>query len=275
MDKTPIICFLTDFGLKDGYVGAMKGVVLSIAPHARMIDISHEIDSFCIASGAYVLGSVVPYFPPGTIFVAVVDPGVGTERKGLIVKNPDKIFIGPDNGIFSWVIDVQSSKVFWIDPDGVSKPYVHSRVSSTFHGRDIFSPIAAHIANGVPVENLSIPAKESPVIGEWLHPQADKQVIKGRVVHIDRFGNIVTNITKSFYLSWKDRYFPALLSAQSTVVEIGSSTTKIEETYASVPKGHLLALWGSNDHLEISVNQGHAAEKLSVGCLDEVRMFIK
>ncbi|MEJ5299384.1 MAG: SAM-dependent chlorinase/fluorinase [Thermodesulforhabdaceae bacterium] len=272
MNKTGIICLLTDFGLRDGYVGAMKGVIISIASHVTVIDISHEIDPFCVASGAYVLASVVPYFPPGTIFVAVVDPGVGTERKGLIVRSSDKIFIGPDNGIFSWILDPESSEIFWIDPEGSSAPYVNSKVSSTFHGRDIFAPIAAHIVNGIPPEKLSVPAANAPVTGEWRYPQADEKSIRGCVIHVDRFGNLVTNITKNFYLSWKTHHFPKTFSPQSPIVEIKSNLMHIEKTYGSVPKGHLLALWGSSDHLEISVNEGNAAEKLSVGCLEEVRI---
>lgn len=274
--QSRIICLLTDFGLRDGYVASMKGVILSIAPHVTIVDISHEIDSFCISSGAYVLYSVVSCFPPDTVFVAVVDPGVGTERRAIIIESAGKVFIGPDNGLFSWILaDNRASKIFWIDPEGISARYVNSDISSTFHGRDIFAPVAAHIASGVRVEELAIPAEGAPpVIGEWINPVADERSITGQVVHIDKFGNIVTNITKDFYRKWQERYFQSRLPFITPVVEVKSVSMSIEKTYGCVPEGSLLALWGSSNHLEISVNKGRASDMLSVGYLDEIRIWV-
>lgn len=275
MKKSKVtICLLTDFGLKDGYVAAMKGVIFSIAPYVTIVDISHDIDPFCISSGAYVLNSVVSYFPPSTIFVAVVDPGVGTVRKGLVIKSQEKIFIGPDNGIFSWILTDKAAQVFWIDADGVSSAYINPRVSSTFHGRDIFSPIAAHIAAGINVEKLALPFTGYPVVADWVMPRESKTSIEGKVIHIDRFGNIVTNITKDFFLGWMERHFKEKPKDKAPTVEIKSLKIPVAKTYASVPEGTFLALWGSSDNLEISVNRGNAAKTMSVSYLEPVRIFM-
>ncbi|MCX7822882.1 MAG: SAM-dependent chlorinase/fluorinase [Syntrophobacterales bacterium] len=273
-ERIKIICLLTDFGLRDGYVSSMKGVIYSIAPHVTIVDISHDIDPFCISSGAYVLYSVVPYFPSNTIFVAVVDPGVGTERKALVVEKQGNLFIGPDNGLFSWILAEGIIKAFWIDPKGLSSPYVKAEISSTFHGRDIFAPIAAHIARGVNVEELAIPLDTPPLISDWIAPKEHSTHITGQVVHVDRFGNLVTNIKKEHFSDWKKRHLPHSSTQGKPIVEIRSHSMSIEETYGSVPKGALTALWGSSNHLEISVNQGHAAKRLSVSYLETVRIRI-
>lgn len=272
--KGRILCLVTDFGLRDGYVASMKGLILSIVPDVIIVDISHDIDSFCISSGAYVLHSTASYFPSDTIFVAVVDPGVGTLRKGIIIENAGKIFIGPDNGLFSWILANKTARTFWIDPEGISAPYVNRDISSTFHGRDIFAPIAAHIASGVNLEKLATPARDLPVIGDWITPRIDETGIVGQVVHIDKFGNIITNITKDFFMKWQERYFRHYLTSTVPIVQVKSARMPIERTYGCVPEGHFLALWGSTNHLEISVNRGSAANILSVSYLDKVKVYV-
>lgn len=267
--KKPIVCLLTDFGLRDGYVAAIKGVIYSIAPDVNIIDISHEIDPFSISSGAYVLYSVVPYFPPDTVFVAVVDPGVGTDRRGIIIRSCGRIFIGPDNGLFSWVLTDRMAEVFSIDTDGISSSYVSHEISSTFHGRDIFAPLAARIAMGADIQSLAMPTEVPPIISEWITPGESPISLTGQVIHIDRFGNIVTNITKELFSNWRRRY---LEPRAKFVVEVKSFKVLIKKTYGEVPEGELIALWGSSGHLEISVNRGHAANRLSLSYMEQVRI---
>ena len=186
-----IVALLTDFGVSDGYVGIMKGVILGIAPETALVDISHDIPPQGIRAGAFVLKAASPYFPPGTIFVAVVDPGVGSERRIIAVRTPRAFYVGPDNGVLSWALqreDVQETinvteSGYWL-PD----------VSRTFHGRDIFAPVAAHLAAGLPISRLG-ERIEDPVILPLPAPHLESdQVVRGEVIYVDRFGNLITDI---------------------------------------------------------------------------------
>jgi len=246
-----IVTLMTDFGLEDGYVAAMKGVILSICPDAVLVDITHAVPPQDIRWGAYILKSCYADFPPGTIHTAVVDPGVGTERRPLAVKTPRFVFIGPDNGLFSSALALEKTyEARVLENPAARRP----NVSATFHGRDIFAPAAGHLAAGFPFASLGPEVK--PLDPPWPVPKPTPGGISGTVLGWDRFGNIVTDI---------EREHLTHLGHGSTVhVVLGSHRIpRFGRTYADVPPGHALALMGSSDHMEIAVNQGNAAERFS------------
>lgn len=248
----PIITLTTDFGLQDHYVSAMKAVILGISPSSRMIDVSHEIPPQDVMAGAWVLRNAAMLFPAGTVHLVVVDPGVGTERNPVALQIEDQFFVGPDNGIFSLVGDEFDYKaVRLIHPE-----YWRDKQSDTFHGRDIFAPVAAHLANGVPLNQLGEPIDEL-VTYRWAVPISDKDGVQGWVVHIDRFGNLVTNIPASLIRSY----------AGSAGFRIYAGNTILDEivtTFGSVPDGEPAAYIGSSGTLEIAINKGNAREMLGV-----------
>ncbi|MHC1743746.1 MAG: S-adenosyl-l-methionine hydroxide adenosyltransferase family protein [Syntrophobacteraceae bacterium] len=255
----PIITLLTDFGLQDGYVASMKGVILSICPQATLVDITHEISPRDIQSAAFVLHTVAPSFPPGTIHVVVVDPGVGTERKAIAVQTPDCTLVGPDNGVFSRVLRT-ASPLQARSLENVR--FQRSPVCPTFHGRDIFAPVAAHLAAGLALEHLGPSC--TPIVAEWTVPKLEGGALLGEVIHIDRFGNAVTNIaTKDL-----KRFSPQLedVHVRAKDQDIGPPC----RTYGDRQPGSLLALIGSSDHLEIAVNMGHCARILGLKINDPV-----
>ncbi|HLG64791.1 MAG TPA: SAM-dependent chlorinase/fluorinase [Ktedonosporobacter sp.] len=188
----PVVAWLTDFGLADGYVGVMKGVALSIAPAIRLVDITHEIGPQNVIAGAWVLATSYRYFPRGTIFVCVVDPGVGSVRRAVAIHAGDWFFVGPDNGLFSYVLNEQTIHAAVL----LSNPAYHLlQVSSTFHGRDVFSPVAAHIARGVPLAEVGATIDPTTLVRLNLEPpQRQGEHIVAHIVHIDHFGNLITSI---------------------------------------------------------------------------------
>jgi S-adenosylmethionine hydrolase len=243
-----IITLTTDFGLKDHYVGAMKGVILSINSDALVTDVTHEIPPHDVFNGAFTLRNFYRYFPEGTIHVVVIDPGVGGKRKPIAVKADKNIFVGPDNGVFTFIYSESNSvKVFEI-----SNPrYILANLSSTFHGRDIFAPAAAHLSLNVPIEDLGERVKK-PVKLPIKEPEIRENEIIGEVIYVDRFGNLVTNI-------------PDYLSKPGSKIYVGKNIIKsISGSYSDVPKGELLAVIGSSGFLEISVNQGRASDVIGV-----------
>ena len=274
-----IITLTTDFGTEDGYVAAMKGVILGINPDATIVDVSHQVPPQRILHGAFVLGSASRYFGPETVHLAVVDPGVGTPRRALVLVTPEGVFTGPDNGIFSYVVLAQASEGIdrdssRADRDAFGKPitvavpegcsaFALSRaefwrhpVSSTFHGRDVFAPVAAHLSVGVPPESLGDPVGEVVCLSV-LRPETGREGIRGRIVHVDRFGNLVTNIS------------PPDLPGDDVEVEIaGRCIEGLSATYASCPG--LSVLVGSHGWLEIAVGDGSAAAELGAGPGSEV-----
>ena len=259
-----IITFLSDFGLQDGYVSQMKGVA-SIICEARIIDITHEITPHNIAEGAFVLRSVVPYFPIGTVHVAVVDPGVGTKRKGIIIATKKHVFIGPDNGLLLPAAHVFGDfDVYEI----TNRKYMLSTISNTFHGRDIFTPIASHIINGVSFEEIGMKIDDFIDLDFGSAEKKGKGIV-GKVIYIDRFGTIVTNIPSDMVT--KDNNYN-----EDIKVLIGTASLDVcfVSSYGFVSKGEVLATIGSNDLFELSVNQGNAAEKLSVNQGDSVTVLL-
>jgi S-adenosyl-L-methionine hydrolase (adenosine-forming) len=245
----PIITLLTDFGLEDTYVASMKGVILGICPDARLVDVCHLVPPQDVRTGAFLLASVYKDFPPGTIHLAVVDPEVGTDRRGLLLKADRYLLVGPDNGIFSWIWRAATAREAYSleHPDFWRNP-----VSKTFHGRDIFAPVGAHLGMGVPARAFGPPC--TPCLAAWTDPLETEYEILGEVIHIDHFGNAVTNIT----IEALDRLAPR---SRLAVRIAGLTLSPILDTYGDQEAGKPVTLIGSSNRLEIAVNQGHAARE--------------
>jgi hypothetical protein len=251
--KRPIITLLTDFGLTDHYVAAMKGVILGICPQAHLVDISHEITPFSIPEGAYTLAQAWQCFPKGTIHLAVVDPGVGTSREAIIVETMQHVFVLPNNGLITLVLKTSRvAKTTHITKDR----FFRQPVSDTFHGRDIFAPVAAHLAAGLPSSRFGT-VMSKPVLGKFEKPKPiGPGHWCGAILKIDGFGNIISN------LDWETCGQIATLPFQ---LKIGrTKVTHFSNTYGAVPAGRLFALKGSSGYVEISSNQSNAAVKLKV-----------
>ncbi|MSQ48511.1 MAG: hypothetical protein EXR78_09060 [Deltaproteobacteria bacterium] len=253
MPSTPrIISLLTDFGTQDGFIGIMKGVILGINPSVTIVDLSHEVPPQDILTGALILRSAIAFFPPGTIHVAVVDPGVGSTRRALIVETATALLVGPDNGLLSVAAPPESvQQVIHL----TESRYFLPRVSQTFHGRDIFAPVAAHLSRGVPPEDFGPVGTAMERLALPITSHTPHQVT-GSVIAVDRFGNIVTNITATDLLP----YPTETLSVSIGPVHIHG----LSSTYASVPVGAVTALLNSWGMLEIAVRDGSAAQRLGV-----------
>jgi len=246
-----IVTVTTDFGTADGYVGEMKGVILTAAPDATLVDVAHDIQPGDVEAAAWVLWRVWERYPVGTVHVVVVDPGVGGPRRPLALNTQDRWYIGPDNGILSRVLPVGSPGSPWaLDPGR----YAPGPVSSTFHGRDAFAPAAALIAAGRPPEELGTPLSAAELVRlDFPEPQRSRDCVRGQVAHVDRFGNLITDI-------------PASWIAPSALAEIaGFGISGVRSGYTSVESDRLVALIGSAGTLEIAVRDGSATDRLSVG----------
>ena len=252
--KPSIITLLTDFGTQDYFVGAMKGVILSQNPDAQIVDITHDIPPQDIESAAFNLLACYRNFPAGAIHVAVVDPGVGSDRRALIVECADQFFVGPDNGLFSWICEREGQ---WRAVNATNERFFHHPLSNTFHGRDIFAPVAAALSRGREPHEFG-PLVEDIVRLESLEPtRIDDQTIQGRVVHIDRFGNCVTNLTKEMLRS----------AGQATAWRIalgGHEINSLHSFFAEANPGEVFCTNGSAGFLEISVRNASAAKLLKV-----------
>jgi S-adenosyl-L-methionine hydrolase (adenosine-forming) len=256
--KNGIIALLTDLGLKDHYVGVMKGTILSVHPDAKIVDVSHDVEMHDITTAYFLLQNSYRYFPKGTIFVVVVDPGVGTERSIIGVETTDFTFLAPDNGVLGFL--GREEKVRRIVTITNSR-YFLQPVSNTFHGRDIFSPVAAHLAKGVDLGKMGEEAETFTRFQTPAPKVVDPGSVVGEVVAIDRFGNLITNITK-------DR-----LPGGSVQIEVGGAVVReISKTYGARKTRELLAYLGSSGALEIAINKGNAAKKLGVRVGDAVRV---
>lgn len=245
-----LVTLTTDMGLSDGYVGAMKGIVLEINPIATVIDIAHDVPPGDIVHGAFVLSTSVPYFPQGTVHVAVIDPGVGSaERRPVAIEAAGQYLVGPDNGLFSLVLSGDCRVV-----ELTSEAFRLPEVSATFHGRDIFAPAAAHLSLGAHLDELGSEVFD-PVLLELLTVKEAGGELHGSVIHIDRYGNLITNIRPSCL---KGRYI-------SRVKIGGLEVEGIRRSYSEVGCGEALALWGSSSFLEVAVNRGRAQDLAMVG----------
>ncbi|MBI5492500.1 MAG: SAM-dependent chlorinase/fluorinase [Deltaproteobacteria bacterium] len=251
-----IITLTTDFGLRDPYQGAMKGAILSINPEAGLIDITHLIAPGNILEGAFVLFESCGFFPRGTIHLGVVDPGVGGERRPILLETEDCIFVGPDNGLFSIAAKGKVRRVIHL----TKKEYFRSEVSSTFHGRDIFGPVAAHLSLGA---DPGVLGEETGSFNEVELPATEKRggAIYGAVIYIDSFGNLITNISKVDALG-----LGGVLEAEIN----GFSISGLKRTYCDVKKGAPVMLIGSSDFLEIAVSSGRASTELKAKVGDKV-----
>jgi S-adenosylmethionine hydrolase len=236
----PIITLLTDFGTVDGYVGEMKGVLLSATPDAEIVDITHDIPPHDVERGRLTLARVWRRFPAGTVHVVVVDPGVGSSRDAVAVSSEGYYLVGPDNGVLSAALLASSARVVSLA--------VSQHASATFHGRDVFAPAAAALARGEPLDSLG-PDAPRPIIRRTPEPtrRADG-AIEGEVIFVDRFGNAVTN----------------LVGARGGTIEVGKLTMDLRRTYAEVESGRALALVGSTGLVEIAVRDGDAARTLGL-----------
>ena len=245
-----IIALTTDFGTKDWFVGTMKGVILGLAPRAVIVDLTHEIPPGDIRAGAFALVAGYRFFPKGTIHVAVVDPGVGSVRKAIAVQTANYLFVGPDNGVLSFALAREKVKSV---RQLRNANYFLQPVSQTFHGRDIFAPVAAHLARGVPVGKLGSAQKDFVRL-RWPQPRARRNRIEGEVVFVDRFGNAITNIENGDLDTRRD-------------LEISAGRKQlcwVKSFYQSVPAGKAVAVPGSTGFLEIAVNGGSAAKRFGL-----------
>lgn len=324
LERPPVITMTTDFGERDGYVGTMKGVIFTLLPHAVVVDISHEIAPQQIHDGAFIIYRAYRYFPASAIHIAVVDPGVGTSRRPIALVTRHGTFIGPDNGIFTYVLRAEQGTMQSLEMDNrpawvggmwgiapnwageeveegdqplpeVNGPgeshvaeggglprayhltvqdYWLSSVSNTFHGRDIFSPVAAHLASGAHIERMAEPVSldslvSLPVSAPRIFQTARNTTMVGQIVYVDHFGNIITNLP--------DRLLGPLLedSVATPVIEVGAYHIRgLANSYGDVREGQALALIGSERLLEIAVRNASAAHRMKVRIGDPVRITV-
>ena len=264
----PVISLMTDFGIKDGTVGVMKGVIWGICPTAQISDVSHMIQAQNIREAAYHFARSIPYFPKGSVHVVVVDPGVGTQRRPMAARIGDWFYVGPDNGTVTGLLERAESQGWsreFVELD--RKEYWLGTVSHTFHGRDIFSPAAAHLANGVPLRDLGTPFND-PVRLSLPQPVRTEHGWCGEVVHIDHFGNIASNIRA-------EHLGEALAHKETIIVRIKDTEIKgMVNTFGERPAGELVALVGSTGNLGISIVNGNAAAGLGVKAGDIIEARI-
>lgn len=259
------IALMTDFGLTDPFAGIMKGVILSINPSAQIVDISHGIQPGDIKAASFALSMTLPFFSEGTIFVCVVDPSVGTDRRAVAADIDGRIVVCPDNGILSWILrDRSLCKAVELKNEKRFLP----EVNSTFHGRDVFAPVAAHLSLGVPLEEFGPPASE---LATFHIPETDTgdRSLQGEAVYIDKFGNLITNIGQEEFEAWRSKHPDAPVKVHIASAEI----LGISRSFGDVPIGHSSALFGSAGYLEIAVNGGNAAESLGMSVGSRVLLY--
>jgi len=248
----PIVTLTTDFGTGDYFVGAMKGVILTVNPDIEIVDITHNVLPHDVLDGALTIGQAYKYYPPKTIHVVVVDPGVGSTRRPLLVAGDQHYFVGPDNGVFSSVYDESESVHVW---NVISEHYFRQPVSNTFHGRDIFAPVAAWLTKSWQ------PSAFGEAITDFVRfampkPKVNGNTVKGVVLRVDRFGNLITNLTPA--------EVPALAAADGkfTIKAGNAQITKVVPTFSLAAPGEAVGVIGSTGCLEIAMNKGNASKTL-------------
>jgi S-adenosyl-L-methionine hydrolase (adenosine-forming) len=242
-----IITLTTDFGLRDPFVGIMKGVILGVTPEAQIVDITHDIDSYDILEAAFILQTSHAYFPAGTVHVVVVDPGVGSSRLPLAATAKGQVFVAPDNGVLSLVMTADSAAYVITNENLFLSP-----VSRTFHGRDIFAPVAAHLAQGTPLESVG-PRTVDFIRRPFSRPRPQGDRLLGAIVRIDKFGNIVTNLRRED------------LGRDFCIRVAGLSIKRLCGSFSEADPGEFFAFEGSTGYIELALNQGSAAGRLNVG----------
>ncbi len=256
-----VVAILSDFGLQDSYVAQMKAVILSRAGlDTVLVDITHDIEPGDVVSAAYHLESAFERFPRSTVFLCVVDPGVGTNRDAVAIRVDGKYFVGPDNGLFGFLNQFKPDLVVSID----AKRIADGVISNTFHGRDVFAPAAAHIADGRPVLRIGTMRQERLIEPDVPMPRLDTEQILAHVLLSDRFGNIITTLTQSDMPKGK------------VIIAVYVAGHRIEagRTFADVEEGEFVALWGSSGRLEICKNRGSAWDELDVERFDEIKVEV-
>jgi S-adenosyl-L-methionine hydrolase (adenosine-forming) len=259
----PIVTFLSDFGSHDWFVGVVHGVIHALHPTAHVVDLTHEVPPGLIGRAAFVLEAAAPDFPAGTVHLAVVDPGVGTDRRAIAVAARGQCFVGPDNGLLEWALADPEAQVHEL----VETRFFRKPVSRTFHGRDVFAPVAAHLAHGEP------PARFGPRLVDAVRlpasaPRHRASEIVGHVVFVDRFGNALTNITDQ---DLSDA-FPMIPETKLRVLALGRVIEGLSRSYGDAPVGTILALIGSSGRLEVAQVGGDASERLGLSEGDEVKV---
>lgn len=253
MENPPgIITITTDFGQADPYVAIMKGVILTINPHVKLVDITHEIPAGSIQTGATIIKEAYTWFPKGTIHLCVIDPGVGGNRRPILISADDHFFVGPDNGLF-WPIHELKADIKIINL--TERKYWLTDVSSTFHGRDIFAPVSAHLSLGARPSLFGETTSNLTTLS-YPAPYEKKGRLVGHVIRVDNFGNLITNIT--------EQRLKAFTAAKDFVIKVAGITVRqISHSYHDVSKGNSLALIGSSNCLEIAINIGRASRHLN------------
>lgn len=248
----PVITLTTDFGLSDHFVASMKGVILGMLPGAEIVDVSHEVAPYGIAEAAFIISQVYADFPKKTVHVVVVDPGVGTDRRPLLVSAAGQYFIAPDNGVLSMVYSREKHSVRAI----TNTKYFRQPVSATFHGRDIFAPCAARLAQGASAAGFGKSVRDYVRLAFDRPARSGERTWTGMVLKIDRFGNVITNFSVSEFSGVRTRPFSLTAGAREITV--------FARTFADGAAGQVFAYAGSAGYLEIAMNQGSAARELSV-----------
>ncbi len=258
-----IITLLTDFGLQDAYVGVMKGVIWGIAPDVQIVDLTHDLPPQDVFQGALTLWRAVPYFPPGTVHLAVVDPGVGTSRRPLAARMGDHFFVGPDNGLCSFAleqVEAQGGQAQFVCLD--QRQYWLPQVSRSFHGRDIFAPVAAYLARGVRLEALGSPVSD-PTRLALPQPQRNATGWRAQIIHVDRFGNLATNLRQ-------EQLSPG---AVVTIRLKGAEIRGLVQAYGDQRTGELVGMFDSSGFLAIAMVNGNAARQLQARVGDPVEVI--
>ncbi len=249
----PIVVLLSDFGSRDHYAGVMKGVVIGICPDATLVDLSHDIPPHDVQTAALELVAAYRYFPVGSVFLVVVDPGVGSGRRGLAADIGDYRFVAPDNGVLTAVFHESPPKRV---VDLTERRYARPTVSHTFEGRDRFAPAAAWLARGIQLSALGRPVSDHVMI-DMPVPDVRAESITGQVIRVDRYGNLVTNIDR--------KSFERLAQAGTIQIQVGTHVVgRLVATYADIGEGEVCALFGSTDHLEVAANAASATERLAL-----------
>jgi S-adenosylmethionine hydrolase len=285
MGQIPLVTLTTDFGTADGYVGTMRGVILNIVPNAQLIDISHQISPQDVRQAAYVLYAAYAFFSPHTVHLVVVDPGVGSVRRSIALCTPVGCFVGPDNGVFSYVMAREPIEEL---VELTNPRYQLPVVGHTFHGRDVFAPAAAHLAAGVPITAFGPPI-DDPITLPSPRLEITPGNAVGEVLHIDHFGNVITSIGLLAWCEEKDillldPVFKGIENGKrerlrfeargATVAAAGREIAGVHRTFAQVECGQVLALVGSSGHLEIAVREGSAIQRLGLQLGDVVSLSV-
>ena len=259
----PLITLTTDFGTRDPYLGALRGALLTACPGAQLVDIGHDLAPYDRLAGAYLLGATAPWFPPGTVHLAIVDPGVGGPRRPLAFSAGGSLFVGPDNGLFTAIYDrLEVVEMREIDAAKLGPGEIHP----TFHGRDLFAPAAARLARGMPLAEIG-PAVGDPVRLPLAAPRRAGARLHAAVLHVDRFGNVATNLTRD-----------ALARSGAGVDALGWAggprPLPVHRTFSDAPPGELFLLWGSSGYLELALDQGSAAARLGLTAGEAIELAV-